>query len=234
MNKPLVLIAIFCTLTMALYSQNPDEASVLTANSEITEIRLNGFEDASFWDVGMPIDQGIITKRSRIGHPQDLINEKGKARDEKYAIPDTYSKEGVLGIKVEYISRGYNWFSIKPVKPVVIEGITQSISFWVAGRSYRHWMKILIKDFEDKDMIIPVDRLNFQGWKELVVSIPERVKQRDYHFVDKRGIKFNGFLIECDPVETYGSYYIYFDELRAVTDLFNEKTRDQNDMPDDW
>ena len=66
------------------------------------------------------------------------------------------------------------------------------------------------------------------------VSIPESIIQRDFHFVDRQGIKFVGFLVECDPVETYGTYYVYFDELRALTDIFNEKTRDLDDMVDGW
>jgi hypothetical protein len=35
-------------------------------------------------------------------------------------------------------------------------------------------------------------------------------------------------------METYGSYYIYFDDLRAVTDLFAENNRDVDDMADAW
>ena len=45
---------------------------------------------------------------------------------------------------------------------------------------------------------------------------------------------FNGFIVECDLLESYGVYYIYFDELRAITDIFNEKTRDVDDMMDNW
>ena len=79
-----------------------------------------------------------------------------------------------------------------------------------------------------------MDKLNFIGWRELVVSIPDKIKQTDYHYVDKQGLKFNGFLIECDPMETLGTYYIYFDELRAMTDIFNETTKDVDDMQDGW
>jgi hypothetical protein len=47
-------------------------------------------------------------------------------------------------------------------------------------------------------------------------------------------LKVLGFKVECDPVETFGSYYIYFDDLRAVTDLFAEDSRDPDDMVDFW
>ena len=48
------------------------------------------------------------------------------------------------------------------------------------------------------------------------------------------GITIRGFNILCDLDETYGSYYIYMDDLRAVTDLFAEESRDEDDILDSW
>ena len=48
------------------------------------------------------------------------------------------------------------------------------------------------------------------------------------------GIMIEGFNIQCEIDETYGTYYIYFDDLRAVTDLFAEENRDIDDMNDSW
>jgi hypothetical protein len=224
------------TTTSTTTSTTPSSENIITANSQITEVRLNGFEDASFWNVAMPIDQGFISKQSRRGVPKDVSSDTSPfaKRDEKYGIPRSYSREKVLGIRVEYIARGYNWFAIRPVKPIVIEGICQSVSVWIAGRNYKHWLKALIQDFYGNERSIYVDKLTFIGWKELTFSIPDIVAQRDFHFIDKQGIKFSGFVVECDPVETFGVYYLYFDELRAMTDIFNEKTRDVDDMRDDW
>jgi hypothetical protein len=60
------------------------------------------------------------------------------------------------------------------------------------------------------------------------------VVQRSYHYNNQMGIKITGFRIDCDPLEAFGSYYIYFDDLRAVTDLFAENDRDPDDMSDGW
>ncbi len=102
----------------------PQTEPTLTANSQITEVRLNGFEDASFWDVSMPIDQGVITRQSRDGAATDVKSDDTfnsiKKRDEKYGIPRTYPRDKVLGVKVQYIARGYDWFAIRPEKPIVI------------------------------------------------------------------------------------------------------------------
>lgn len=222
-------------------STNPADQKkddVLTANSKITEVRLSGFEDASFWDVSMPIDQGVVVRQTRRGVPMDVSDDKSAhaiaKRDEKYGIPRTYPREKVLGVKVQYIARGFNWFAIRPEKPIVIEGVCQSISVYVAGRNYKHTLKIKLLDYYGTEKELIVDKLNFIGWRELVVSIPDKIKQTDYHYVDKQGLKFNGFIVECDPMETLGTYYIYFDELRAMTDIFNETTKDVDDMQDGW
>jgi hypothetical protein len=60
------------------------------------------------------------------------------------------------------------------------------------------------------------------------------VVQRNYHYNNQMGIKVTGFRIDCDPAEAQGTYYVYFDDLRAVTDLFAEYNRDEDDMPDGW
>jgi len=77
-------------------------------------------------------------------------------------------------------------------------------------------------------------KLNFSGWKKLTVAVPPSIVQRDYHYGDRMGIKVHGFVVNCDPLEAFGTYYIYFDDLRAVTDLFAEDSRDADDIMDVW
>jgi hypothetical protein len=126
-------------------------------------------------------------------------------------------------------------------RPIPIEGITKTISVWVVGRNYNHKMKIILQDFFGNRFELPLGTLNFQGWKKLSVAIPPQnpdgasgIVQRNYHYNSHMGIKILGFKIECDPMEAYGSYYVYLDDLRAVTDLFAEDNRDPDDMNDAW
>ena len=234
--KNILVVALLVVSSWFIFSQDQSPSGKDPVNSFVVEVRLSGFEDASLWDIAMSPDEGVISKATLKGAPKDLTDEDGPMikRDKQFGIPNTYDKEKVLGIKVQYLRRGYNVFSIKPVKPIAIEGICESISVWIAGRNYKHTLKIIVKDFMDKDRIVYVDKLDFSGWRELLVSIPLNIKQYDYHFGDRRGIKFNGFVVECDFLETYGTYYVYFDELRAKTDVFMEYIRDADDMQDDW
>jgi hypothetical protein len=100
---------------------------------------------------------------------------------------------------------------------------------------------LLIEDFFGRTFELYMGRLNFQGWKKMTVAIPPQadnsltgIVQRNYHYNNLLGIKIVGFRIDVDPMEAYGSYYIYFDDLRAVTDLFAENSRDPDDMMDSW
>lgn len=234
----LILTAVFiCIISWGANAQtadtgaSPADQESLEANSQITDVIVTSFEDPSFWKGYMPLDQGVITTRKREGVPMQAKEEKEKDLANK--VPD-YPLKNVLGAKIEYISRGHNWFVIRPVRPLQIEGECKSLSIYVAGRNYRHTLKILIQDFWGKEMELTVSELNFVGWKKLHVPVPPHIKQMDYHFLDRRGIKFTGIKIECDPAETFGTYYVYFDQLRAKTDLFLERYRDEDDMADNW
>jgi hypothetical protein len=77
-------------------------------------------------------------------------------------------------------------------------------------------------------------RMNFSGWKELTVAVPPTIQQRNANYSDRGGIRILGFIIEPSMTETYGTYYVYFDDLRVVTDLFAEENRDPDDMYDAW
>ena len=43
-----------------------------------------------------------------------------------------------------------------------------------------------------------------------------------------------GFRVDCNPMLARGTYYVYLDDLRAVTDLYDVENRDEDDMHDDW
>src|SRR4030042_1684843 len=89
----LIFLSFICILLFNLYSQEASKKSdsSLTANSQLTEVRLSGFEDASFWLVYMPIDQGVIVKQAKVGSPVDGSDDKAtnaiSNMDELYGIP---------------------------------------------------------------------------------------------------------------------------------------------------
>ncbi|RKX86474.1 MAG: flagellar filament protein FlaA [Spirochaetes bacterium] len=200
-----------------------------SAQQMLKEISVSKFEDAGFWIAAMPSDQGIVAVRRLPGAP---AGRKPIKDEEVVGIKE--ADKYVLGVRVNFYKRGFNSITVSPVRPLPIEGITKTISVWVVGRNYNHTLKMMIEDFMGRKQELTVGKLNFMGWKRLTVAVPPSVIQTEYHYTNQMGIKFLGFKIDFDPMESYGSYYIYFDDLRAVTDLFPEVQRDSDDMSDGW
>ncbi len=240
----LTMVSILLFLfNMALYSQTtetgaPTEETIGkdVAEQMIESVTIDKMEDAGFWYASMSQDQGMIRIMTRKGNPvekEQKDQERLKAEESKGGVG-----QNVLGVKVIFYRRQANEFSIKPVKPLPIPGTTKSISVWVVGRNYNHVLKIVIGDYYGRRRELTMGKLNFSGWEELTVAVPPRIVQSDYHFAEKEGIKFLGFKIECDPNEAFGTYYIYFDDLSAKTDLFTQASREKiqagYDMDDGW
>jgi hypothetical protein len=236
-----LIVAIFLFIGSLIYAQqgeigspDPQRLGIESAQQMLKEVSVDKFEHDGFWRSTMSSDEGYATSRLFSGSPSG----KEPIPDEaELNIPDKY----VLGTRIDFLRRGYNSFTIYPTRPIPIEGITKTVSLWVAGRNYNHDLTLLIEDFFGRKYEFYIGKLNFMGWKRMTVTIPPQaedglsgVVQRNYHYNNHMGIKVLGFRIDCDPLEAYGSYYIYFDDLRATTDLFSEYYRDPDDMVDGW
>ena len=204
------------------------------AQQFLQEVSVDRFEREGFWRGSMSSDTGFITTRLFRGGPaaaQPIPAEAGMN------IVNDY----VLGARIDFIRRGHTHFSIYAARPIPIEGITRTVSVWVVGRNTNHELTLLIEDFFGRPFELHMGRLNFQGWRQLTVAIPPQsddgfsgIVQRSFNHHSDMGIRIRGFRVDVNPWEAFGSYYIYFDDLRAVTDLFAEQHRDPDDMVDGW
>jgi len=212
---------------------DPSRIGPVVGQQELAEVSVERFEFEGTWYASMSRDQGFTVSRLFRGGPagrQPIAGEEGMD------IPD----EHVLGVRVDFLRRGYHHFTVRPIRPIPIEGVTKTVSVWVAGRNSNHELWILVRDMRGRTHEIRMGNLNFQGWRRLTAAIPPQsmdgrsgVVQRNHRNLTRSGIEVVGFRIRTDPLESYGSYYIYFDDLRAVTDLF-AIGRDPDDMVDGW
>ncbi|MDR0690254.1 MAG: flagellar filament outer layer protein FlaA [Spirochaetaceae bacterium] len=239
--KRIIITLLILFLAGVLFAQqnevgapNAERIGVDAAQQQLKEVSIDKFEHDGYWRSSMSTDEGFVMSRLFSGAPQDKVPLE---EEEGFNIPDRY----VLGTKVDFLRRGHASITISPIRPIPIEGITKTISIWVVGRNYNHELKILLQDFFGRPFELHLGKLNFQGWKKLTVAIPPQapdgingIVQRNYHYNNQLGVKIIGFRIDCDLMETYGTYYVYFDDLRAVTDLFAENNRDTDDMADAW
>lgn len=224
--KKLIIVILTLTATVAFAQSGIIET---TAQHKLKEISVSKMEDAGFWYGNFSSDFGQIFLRAFPGGSEDKVAIED---EEELAAADT--DDNVVGVKVSFYKRGVVDFMVKPLRPLPIEGITKTISVWVAGRNTQHRLELLVSDHFGNKAVIPMGKLNFYGWKKLTVTIPPSIKQRDVHYINRTGLAIEGFNIRCNIDETYGRYYIYFDDIRAVTDLFTEESRDVDDMTDAW
>jgi hypothetical protein len=237
--KRYTIAILFLAVTGFLFAQEvgTPEAGQLqygVDNTDLIEVSVEKFEIDGAWGASISSDAGFVTSRLFNGGP---ANKTPLAGEEELGIPDSK----VFGARIDFLRRGDTSVFFYPVRPIPIEGITKTVSVWAAGRNYNHTLVLLIQDYFGRNFELEVGKLNFQGWKKLTVAIPPQpdygrqgIVQRNLHFSALGGIRIVGFRIDIDPLEAYGTYFVYLDDLRATTDLFAENSKEPDDPNDDW
>lgn len=242
--KKIVTVALAFAVSAALFAQSTttsDPASLASpdptvigndsARQALKEVSVDRFEIEGSWNASISPDYGVISSRLFEGSP--MAKEPVAGEED---VVDT----NVFGVKVEFFRRGVNSFYIRSARPIPIEGVTKTISLWVAGRNMDHEMYVLVQDYNGNNFELYLGTLGFSGWKKMTVAVPPTpdgehgiIQSSAYEGV-KPGLRIVGFRIDCNPMLARGSYYLYLDDLRAVTDLYDIQNRDEDDMNDDW
>ena len=219
------------TGNVSLAEPDPTVIGRDSASQSLREVSVDRFELEGAWNATISPDYGMITARLHDGGPA----AKEPVKDDADA-PDSR----VLGVKVEFFRRGVNSFFIKSARPIPIEGVTKTVSVWVVGRNMDHQLTLLVQDYYGHNFELYMGSLGFTGWKRMTVAVPPTpdgehgIIQQSAYNGSKPGLRIVGFRIDCNPMLARGTYYIYFDDLRAVTDLYDIENRDEDDMRDDW
>ena len=240
MKKVLFAVIAASVFTFAVSAQNslvedpnPETIGNESAMQALHEISLDKFERQGSWGVHISPDYGVITGRLFEGSPamkDPLKEDEGKENE------DTQ----VLGVKVEFFKRGINSFYITSQRPIPIEGVTKTVSVWVCGRNMGHELYLLVEDYFGRNYELYMGSLGFSGWKKLTAVVPPSpdgehgIVQHSAYYGDKPGLRIIGFRVDCDPMLSRGAYYMYLDDLRCVTDLYDMQNHDEDDMADNW
>jgi len=132
----------------------------------------------------------------------------------------------VLGVKVAFDRKGDNWFEVYPEKDgkayeIPLQGTVSLIDFWVWGANYLYTLEVLIRDADGRVHTLQAGNLMFQGWKNVVVSIPGYIRQVSRFRSGRENITFVGFRIRSDAAEAVDDYLIYFDQLKYSTNTLS-------------
>lgn len=133
----------------------------------------------------------------------------------------------VLGVKVRYERKGDNWFEVYPVKddePYAIPfvGTVSTLDFWAWGANYLYFIDILVRDADGTVHILPAGNLAFNGWRNIIVSIPGSIRQHSRLRTGPKTLSFVGFRVTADPGEFADDFTVYFDQLKYTTYALSE------------
>lgn len=128
----------------------------------------------------------------------------------------------VLGVKAAFDRKGDNWFEIFPTKDgaayeIELSGTVTLIDFWVWGANYLYTLELMIRDADGRVHTLPAGNLNFQGWRNVVVSVPGYIRQHSRIRSGRENLSFVGFRVRSDAAEAVDDYVIYFDQLKYTT-----------------
>jgi len=137
-----------------------------------------------------------------------------------------------LGIHGSFLRKAYNYLEIIPgtgegddFKAVSIKfpGRIQLIDMWVWGSNHNYYLEAHVRDYRGMDHVLPLGDLNFIGWKNLSVNIPNAIPQQRPYPPIYQGLVLTKLVIWTRPEEKVDDFYIYFDQFKVLTDRFEQR-----------
>lgn len=183
------------------------------------------------------------------------------------AVYGTAPKDDIraLGIAMLFDRKEYNWVDIVPGKktgtaeqptyePVELplKGRVKMLDMWVWSANYNYYLEAYVRDYKGIVYVIPMGDLNFVGWKNLRISIPDNIPQGQKYLPRREGLTLVKFRLWTRPTEAVKqavrdpaatdfdkSIKVYFDNIKVLTDTFEtlfdgDQLSDPNTVRDAW
>lgn len=225
-----VLFILLAALVLPLYSQEEATGPATTDSQEESEAVSSdyGYSEKVLedWEVEgeeEPIEAKNVTIEA---NGQKDLEYKVTIRDQKPA-PIQVSKK-YLGVKIK--GKDGDWLSIMPVKDIEIDKYARSIAMWVYGKRFSGDLSIYVQDINKKNHKLSLGKLNFLGWRKLIIKVPSEVVQEDEFLNQRKSIKILKITYEPNNTTRLPRWqYFYLDDLTAMV---REKYTDE--QSDDW
>lgn len=137
-----------------------------------------------------------------------------------------------LGIWGSFDRRGYNWIDVYPVDgggedavpvEIPVPGRARYFDFWAWGSNLKYSIELYVRDYRGVVYALPAGSIGFEGWKNLRVTVPNNIQQSKRVLPKLANMSFVKFRIWTIPSEPVDNFYVYFDQLKVTTDIFESR-----------
>jgi hypothetical protein len=142
-----------------------------------------------------------------------------------------------LAVAMLFDRKEYNWIDLVPGakdKPteLPLPGRVKMIDMWVWSGNFDYYLEAFVRDYRGVVYTIPMGNLNFIGWKNLRINIPDNVPQAKKYLPRRQGLTLVKFRIWTRPTEVVAipgteglepldrSVKFYFNNIKILTDTF--------------
>ena len=149
-----------------------------------------------------------------------------------------------FGIWGKFDRRGYNWVDVYPAligtddengipEPfeIPIPGRINYLDMWVWGSNLNYYVEAYFRDHQGVVHTLHLGNIAFQGWKNLRVRIPTSIPQSRRVLPRHAGLTFVKFRVWTTPMERVDNFYVYFNQMKVLTDIF-ESMFDGDELAD--
>jgi hypothetical protein len=153
--------------------------------------------------------------------PEALFGKNKQAEDLK-----------VLGLHGRFTRKGYNYVEIVPgegegadfqPKPLPLPGRVNAMDLWVWCSNFDYYLEAHVRDHQGIVHVLPLGSLRKIGWNNLSTIFPGSIPQATRYVPRTRPLELTKLVLWTRPNEKVDDYYVYFDQIKVLTDLFETR-----------
>jgi len=206
------------------YSNLQSEREVKLLKGTPAQVRENmNYADAKILGVKyaftFPGENTVTIRPPHVDHfvverPRPYLNEVALGAD--FKAPSCYKDPNYQSI----YSSGNRAQMVDCIYGIPLPGIVKAISVWVCGRGNEYNLEGWVEDWTGRVHILKFGSVDFIGWKPMTVIVPVSIPQKQDVFPPTKNIIFKQFKLRSRPDTNQDTVYIFFDELRTLSKIF--------------